>query len=156
MLKIQTWTNNSILRKKSQEIKIIEVKKYVNLGNQMIKYIKEPENLWCWLAWPQVWYNKRIIVVSLLKTWEDENYKTIMMINPEILKHSDEKNIDMEGCLSIPWERGKVERWNMIKLKYIDEKWKTNIVIYNDLRSRIVQHEIDHLDGILFTDKLFT
>jgi len=77
-----------------------------------------------------------------------------MMINPEILEHSDDKNIDVEGCLSVPGEQGKVARWNMIKLRYSDAKGKTQTVIYDDLRSRIVQHEIDHLDGILYTDKL--
>lgn len=154
MLKIETWKENEILRNISKEIKISEIKEYAKLGNEMIKYIKNPKNGGCWLAGPQVWHAKRIIVVSLLKDWKDENYKTIMMINPEILDHSEEKNIDIEWCLSVPWEKWKVARWSMIKLRYIDEKWKTNTVIYDDLRSRIVQHEIDHLNWVLFTDKL--
>ena len=154
MLKIETWDKNNILRDMSEEIKASEIKRYARLGNEMIKYIKNPRNWWCGLAGPQVWHNKRIIVVNLLKDWKDENFKTIMMINPKILEHSKEKNLGIEWCLSVPWKKWKVERWDTIKLKYIDKKWKTNTVIYDDLSSRIVQHEIDHLDWILFTDKL--
>jgi peptide deformylase len=68
----------------------------------MVKYIKNPANKGVGLAAPQIGHNKRIIVVSLLRDWEDESFKTIMMINPEILEHSDRKNIDTEGCLSVP------------------------------------------------------
>ena len=126
----------------------------LKLGKEMVKYIKNPKNKWVGLAAPQIGHNKRLIVVSLLRDWDDESFKTIMMVNPEILEHSDQKNIDTEGCLSVPGEQGSVARWNMIKLRYSDEKWKAQTVIYDDLRSRIVQHEIDHLDGILYTDKL--
>ena len=76
------------------------------------------------------------------------------MINPKILKYSTEEYIDDEWCLSVPWEKWKVSRYNNIKLQFLDEKWKENIIMLNWLSSRIVQHEIDHLNGILFTDKL--
>ena len=154
MLNIEQGDKNTILRTVSDPIKSHEIWKYVKLGKEMVKYIKNPKNEWVWLAAPQVGYNKRLIIVSLLKSWEDENFKTIMMFNPEILEHSEEKDIDQEGCLSVPWETWKVARWHMIKLRYLDEKWKTHTMVYDDLRSRIIQHEIDHLDGILFTDKL--
>lgn len=154
MLKIQTGLNNKILRTVSPQVKSSQMPQLIKLGKEMVKYIKDPKNKWVGLAAPQVGHNYRLIVVSLLKDWEDEAFKTIMMVNPEILEHSHEKNIDVEGCLSVPGEQGKVARWDMIKLRYIDDKWKTQTVIYDDLRSRIVQHEIDHLDGILYTDKL--
>lgn len=154
MLKVETWVNNEILREKSEEIKPNEIKKYEKLGLEMIKYIKNPENGWVGLAAPQVWVNKRLIVVSLLKDRDDEDFKTIMMLNPEILEHSETTDKEEEGCLSVPWAKWKVERYLWIKLKYQDNKWKEKILRLNGLSARIVQHEIDHIDWVLFVDKL--
>ena len=154
MLKIQIWKDNKILRTVSKEIKKDEFKKYIKLGKEMIKYIKNPKHGWVWLAAPQVGYNKRLIVVSLLKNWDDENFSTIMMINPEILEHNKILEKDTEWCLSLPWEKAKVPRFTKIKIKYIDEKWKEKILYLEDLRARIVQHEIDHLNWVLFTDRI--
>lgn len=154
MLKIETWKQNEILRKISEKIKENEMKKYVKLWKEMVKYIKNPDNLWVWIAGPQVWYNKRIIIVSLLKDREDENFSTIMMINPKIIEHSNDKNKDSEWCLSIPWEKGKVNRYSSIKVEYLDDKAKKKKLVLEWLSARIVQHEIDHLDWILFTDLL--
>ena len=154
MITIETGLNNEILRAVSSKVTKNDMQTMVKLGKEMVRYVKNPKNKSVGVAGPQVWVNKRIIAVSLLKDWEDESFKTTMMINPEILEHSEEKNIDVEGCLSVPGEQWKVARWNMIKLRYTDEKGKIQTVIYDDLRSRVVQHEIDHLDGILYTDKL--
>ncbi len=154
MLKIQKWVTNEILRKVSEEIKKEELQKYVKLWQEMLKYIKDPENGWVWLAAPQIWYNKRLIVVSLLRDREDENYSTIMMINPEILEHSEETYLENEWCLSVPWERWKVERWLEMKIKYIDKNLKEQKLVLKWLQARIVQHEIDHLNWILFVDKV--
>jgi len=154
MLKIETWKENEILREISKQIKNSDIKKYVKLGKEMIKYIKNPDNGWVGLAAPQVGHNVRLIIVSLLKDRDDEDFPTIMMINPEILEHWSEKEKDIEWCLSVPWEKWRVTRYIKIKLQYLDEKWKTKILILEWLSSRIVQHEIDHLDWILFTDKL--
>ena len=154
MLKVETWVNNEILRERSQEVKPNEIKKYEKLGNEMIKYIKNPENGWVGLAAPQIGVNKRLIVVSLLKDRDDEDFKTIMMLNPEILEHSETTDKEEEGCLSVPWAKWKVERYLWIKLKYLDNKWKEKILRLNGLSARIVQHEIDHIDWVLFVDKL--
>lgn len=154
MLKIETWKKNEILRKVSETIKQNEFDKYIKLWKEMIKYIKDPDNSWVWLAAPQIWHNKRLIVVCLLKDREDENFQTIMMINPEIIEKSSETFVENEWCLSVPWERWEVERYLNIKLKFIDVNKKERILILSWVSSRIVQHEIDHLDGVLFTDKL--
>jgi len=154
MLKIETGEDNKILRKVSKEISKDKLKKYAKIWKEMIKYIKDPENGWVGLAAPQVWYSKRLIVVSLLKDWEDESFPTVMMINPEILEHSENIIMCDEWCLSVPWEKWKVPRWESIKLRYFDEKFKENIMILHWLRADIVQHEIDHLNWILFTDRL--
>lgn len=154
MLKIETGKQNEILRTISEALKPNEYNTYIKLGKEMIKYIKNPKNSWVWLAAPQVGYNKRLIVVSLLKDREDENFSTVMMINPTILEHSEECETEWEWCLSIPWEKWEVERYLKIKLSYIDENKKEKIIILSWVSARIVQHEIDHLDGVLFTDKV--
>lgn len=154
MLKIETGKQNEILRNISEEIKSSEMSTYIKLWKEMIKYIKNPDNRWVWLAAPQIWHNKRLIVVSLLKTRDDENFSTVMMINPKILEHSSNCEIEKEWCLSIPGESGEVERFSGLKLFYIDENKKQKVVMLSWVSARIVQHEIDHLDGILFTDKV--
>ena len=154
MLNIQTGINNEVLRTVSESIKKNEIKELLKTGKQMLKYIKDPDNGWVGLAAPQIWLNKRMIVVSLLRDREDENFKTVLMINPEILEHTENKDVEQEGCLSVPGAKWDVERYIGIKLRYTDDKQRENTLNLTGLSARIVQHEIDHLDGELFTDKL--
>ena len=154
MLKIQTWNENEILRQISESIKPNEFNTYIKLWKEMIKYIKNKENNWVWLAAPQVWYNKRLIVISLLKTWDDENFQTILMLNPKIIEYSNECDILEEWCLSLPWKKWNVERYKNIKIEFIDDKKTKKVMLLSWISSRIFQHEIDHLNWILFTDKI--
>lgn len=154
MLNIQTGINNEVLRTVSEPIKKNEIKELLKTGKQMLKYIKDPDNGWVGLAAPQIWLNKRMIVVSLLRDREDENFKTVLMMNPEILEHTENKDVEQEGCLSVPGAKWDVERYVGIKLRYMDDKQRENTLNLTGLSARIVQHEIDHLDGELFTDKL--
>jgi len=154
MFKIETWNNNEILRAKSQEISRLELNKYVKLGKQMIDYLKNPDNGGVGLAAPQIWVNKRLIAVSLMSSYEDEFFRTVMMINPEILEKSEDMEVDGEWCLSLPWESGDVERYSRIKLQFLDEKGRKNTIILSWLSARIVQHEVDHIDWVLFMDRV--
>jgi peptide deformylase len=88
-----------------------------------------------------------------MRDYDDENYKTIAMVNPEIIEHSENKVSEAEGCLSVPGESGDVKRWEWIKVTFIDPEGRKYAMRLESLAARIVQHEIDHLDGILFTDK---
>lgn len=151
---IQTWKGNKILRNVSSIIEKNEIKRFSAIWDSMIKFIKDPENWWVWLAAPQIWFNKRLICVSLLKSYDDECYKTIFMINPVIIEFSSELWIDNEWCLSVPKKFWEVERSEYIKVKFLDSKWNENILALNGISARIVQHEVDHLDWILFIDKL--
>lgn len=155
-LKIETGKDNPILRTMCEPIKQSEWKKYTKLGTEMVKYIKNPDHAGVGLAAPQVGVTKRIMVCSLLHNWDDESFKTIMMLNPEILEASDETITDVEeGCLSLPkTKKGFVARHKDIKLSYYDEKGKQQILRLSGLASVIVQHEIDHLNGELYIDKL--
>ena len=154
MLKIETGINNKILRTISNKIKDQDINKYIKLWNKMLKYIKNPDNLWIGLAAPQVWYAIRLIVVGLPDNWDDENFKFLVMVNPYILEFSEEKICDEEWCLSVPWKKWQVERSVNIKLAFQDKKGIVKTLALEGLRARIVQHEIDHLDWILFVDKL--
>lgn len=154
MLTIETGKDNLTLRSICEPVTKNDFAKYVKLWKEMLKYIKDPEHMGVWLAAPQVWITKRLVVVSLLQDREDENFSTVLMINPEIFEHSQETYLESEWCLSLPKQRGDVERWNDIKLRYLDEKGKTKTLKLSGLSARIVQHEIDHLDGVLFIDKL--
>ena len=152
-LTIETGDDNEILRSVSDIIKPSELKQYRGIAENMIKYIKDPDNGGVGLAAPQIGINKRLIVVSLMKNYEDEEYRTIAMINPEIIAHAEETSKDEEWCLSVPGETGDVKRWTWIKVSFIDPEWRKYALRLENLAARIVQHEIDHLDGILFVDK---
>lgn len=99
---IETGKNNGLLRAKSPAVLSNEIKQYIQLAEDMVRYIKNPDNGGVGLAAPQIGVNKRIIAVSLMRDGDDENYKTIAMINPQIIEHSNEMECDNEGCLSIP------------------------------------------------------
>ena len=151
---IQTGKTNEILRAKSEKVATAEFRKYIRLAEDMVRYVKNPDNGGVGLAAPQVGVNKRIIAVSLLRDGDDENYRTIAMINPEIVEHTDEAESDNEGCLSVPGEHGDVDRWKRIKVSYIDTSLRPQTILLSGLAARIVQHEVDHLDGILFIDRI--
>lgn len=156
MLKIETGKDNTVLRTVCDPVKQSEWKQYVKLWKEMVSYIKNPDHAWVWLAAPQVGVTKRVMVCSLIKNWEDEVFSTVLMMNPEILESSHETICDIEEwCLSLP----KAKKWFVarskeIKLSYYDEKQKQKIIRLSGLASVIVQHEIDHLNGELYIDKV--
>jgi len=157
MLTIETGKDNKILRTVCEPICTHEIQKYAKLWKQMLKHICDPEHRWVGLAAPQVGVNKRIIVVSLLQDREEEVFSTVAMINPEIIEHSDEITNDEfpEWCLSLPGTKSwYIDRYTEIKVQYLDMKWKKRILWVKWLASVILQHEIDHLDGILYIDKI--
>ena len=101
------------------------------------------------LAAPQVGILKRVIVID---NRDEENGKRFYMINPEIIE-KEGVEVGMEGCLSVPGKQGTVERSKDIKVRYNDLSGEEKIMYAEDFLARIIQHEIDHLDGILYTDK---
>lgn len=99
------------------------------------------------LAAPQVGILQRVIVVA------PTGYKPMGLINPVILK-SEGKVMGEEGCLSIPGLYGDVERAEFVEVEALDRKGNEVILELEGMPARVVQHEIDHLDGILFIDKV--
>ena len=144
-LKIQTGTENEILRQKSKSVNSVD-KKILKFIKDMEKFMKKSKGIG--LAAPQVGVGKRIILVTLGEK------KVVPMVNPEILTHSDITEFAEEGCLSIPGKWGQVRRYKEITVQFLDKKNQSKTLKLDGLNARIVQHEIDHLDGILFTDYL--
>lgn len=152
-LRIETGNENPVLRAVSPEIRPSDFRKYAPLAEEMVRYVKNPDNRCVGVAAPQVGTNVRLIAVSLLSSYDDEFYRTVAMFNPVVLEKSEVLESDGEGCLSVPGMRGDVLRPKRIKLRYQDAKGTTFVREMEGLMARIVQHEIDHLDGVLFTDK---
>ncbi|MBB6216956.1 peptide deformylase [Anaerosolibacter carboniphilus] len=131
------------LRKKSREVEKID-HRIVMLLDDMIDTMYEADGVG--LAAPQVGVLKRIIVI-------DVGDGIIELINPVIIETTGEQ-VDVEGCLSIPGVTGEVKRPKRVIVRGLDRNGKTIEIIGEELLARALCHEIDHLDGILFTDKV--
>ena len=107
------------------------------------------------LAAPQVDVSERVIVVEYPENEEDEEAepKLYVLVNPEIVKASNETVVNVEGCLSIPNIVGEVERAQAITVKGQNRHGKPVRLKLKDWTARIFQHEIDHVNGVLFTDR---
>lgn len=109
----------------------------------------------CGLAAPQVGVSKRIIVLDPNPSDEDFSLRRPMyLINPQIIWRSEEKVLFKEGCLSLPEQRAEVERYEKVRVHYTDYNGQEQELLADDLLAIILQHEIDHLDGILYIDHI--
>jgi peptide deformylase len=104
------------------------------------------------LAAPQVGVLQRVIVVDCAKG--DEKPQPYKLANPEILWRSDEMLVNNEGCLSLPEHYADVERPAEIKVRYLDEQDEVRELHAKGLLATCIQHEIDHLEGLLFVDHI--
>ncbi|MBF8982202.1 peptide deformylase [Lutibacter sp. B2] len=131
------------LRKKSRKIEKID-QRLITLIEDMIETMYDANGVG--LAAPQVGILKRVIVIDI-------GDGIIELINPEIMKESGEQT-DVEGCLSVPGVNGDVSRPQKVKVRGLDRKGNMVEIEGEDLLARAFCHEIDHLEGILFTDKV--
>lgn len=108
------------------------------------------------LAAPQVGRSERLFVVDLSPMLEDDEAPVApqVFINPEIYDETEEDEEYEEGCLSIPDIREYVVRPEGIRIKYLDRNFEEHDIIADGMLSRVIQHEFDHLEGILFLDHL--
>ena len=104
------------------------------------------------LAAIQIGEPKRVVTMDLAK--KDDPKEPQVFINPELIGTSADKNIHEEGCLSIPEYYEEVERPASVKLRYLDLDGKQHEIEANGLLATCIQHEIDHLDGVLFIDHI--
>lgn len=150
---IQTWDDNIYLRTKSEEIKKI-TPDLEDLADEMFELMYE--NDWVGLAAPQIGKDIRMIVVTSrkeTKKWPELVSETVM-INPVITEKSTEMIVSKEACLSVPWVEWNVKRHKNITVEFTSLKWDRKTKKLKDYNAVIVQHEVDHLEWILFTDKL--
>ncbi len=112
------------------------------------------------LAAPQIGKNIRLFIIDTEQLDKDDREETSseflreVFINPIILDESGKKWEYEEGCLSIPDIRGNVIRQPKIRIEYFDENFELKDKIFDGITARVIQHEYDHLEGILFVDKL--
>ena len=109
------------------------------------------------LAAPQIGLEDRILVVDLAPCAKDDpscsDFKKVF-INAHIIERDGEEVSMEEGCLSIPNIHENVSRPSRIRIQYLDENLQPHNEVYEDYKARVIQHEYDHLDGILFTDRI--
>lgn len=142
-LRIIRLDDDPILRKKSKEVTDIN-ERIITLLNDMEETMNNANGVG--LAAPQIGVLRRVVVI-------DVGEGVMKMINPEFIDFKGGV-IDIEGCLSIPKKSGTVERPEWVKIKYLNEKGEEAILEGTGLLARAICHEIDHLDGILYTDKV--
>jgi peptide deformylase len=107
------------------------------------------------LAAPQIGLGIRLFITdgSEIEDIKPEGFKQVF-INPQIIEEFDEKWDYEEGCLSIPQVRADVNRHSKLVLRYFDENWQEHTHEFEGMAARIIQHEYDHIEGILFTDRI--
>ncbi len=151
--KIQTGMNNPILRSISEEIQEIS-QELVEFCNKLLMLMYQNKGVG--LAAPQVGENIRVIATSQRdkKKTKDKLLWTTVMINPKILDRSKETILWEEACISLPNCTGMVKRHRAITVEFLDLKGKKQNKKYKEFNAVVIQHEIDHLDGILFMDKV--
>lgn len=151
---LQTGANNPQLRTVCDTVTGFD-KDLIKLTKDMAKLMRLYK--WTGLAAPQIGYPLRVATTIQWKTRSDGSLSEIgetVLINPTIIKHSEETFSSEEACLSIPNFVGHVERYRRVTVDYQDihgNKKTKEFVGYN---SAVVQHEIDHLNGILFIDRI--
>lgn len=109
------------------------------------------------LAAPQIGLGIRLFVIDSRKMYDEEEENEGMkqvFINAQKIEEAGDEWVFEEGCLSIPDIRGDVERPSQIRLKYYDENFIEHDRVFNGMTARVIQHEYDHIDGILFTEHL--
>jgi len=144
-----------VLRRKAHTVTKFD-KDLQTLLDDMVETMREAPGVG--LAAPQIGLSERIIVVEYYEREEDEENeeapkKVWAMVNPEIVKASEETVMGVEGCLSIPGLVGEVERHNELLVKGMNRHGRPMKVKAKGWLARIFQHEIDHLNGVMFTDR---
>jgi len=139
--------NEPVLRKKCEKVKKVdeEIKKLIV---DMVQTMKEEQGIG--LAAPQVGVSKRVIVVQT----DLEGRRILALVNPKIIKKSQEKEKDEEGCLSFPGIFLEIKRAKEVEVEGLDIKREKIKLKAKGLLARVFQHEIDHLDGVLFIDRI--
>ena len=141
-----------VLRRKARPVDRFD-SSLQTLIDDMIETMREAPGVG--LAAPQVGVSDRVIVVEYAEDDEKEDApkKLFVVINPEIKEFSDETELGVEGCLSVPGYQGEVERSLAVTVKGLTRRGQPMKVKAKGWLARIFQHEIDHINGVVFTDR---
>jgi peptide deformylase len=140
---------DSVLRKQAKPVERVD-EQLRKLMDDMLATMYDAPGIG--LAAPQIGISRRLIVMDPAK--EDAPSTPLVMVNPEILERSDELRLHDEGCLSIPDFTAEIERPARTRVSYLNRAGKPQEMELEGIWSTLVQHEIDHLNGVLFIDYL--
>ena len=138
-----------VLRRKAHKVTNFD-KDLSGLIDDMLETMREAPGVG--LAAPQVVISQRVIVVEYAED-EEQKPKLYAVVNPEIIKTSTETEFGIEGCLSVPNLVGEVERFSSVVVKGLNKQGKPLRIKATGWLARIFQHEVDHLEGVLFTER---
>ncbi|HTP02028.1 MAG TPA: peptide deformylase [Anaerolineales bacterium] len=145
-----------VLRRKARPVAEFG-KEFQTLIDDMVDTMRDAPGVG--LAAPQVGIAERLIVIEYAEPPEDEDEekpvkpKLYVMANPQIVKTSEDTVLGVEGCLSIPGLVGEVERFSTVQVKGLNRRGQPMKVKAEGWLARIFQHEIDHINGVVFTDR---
>tara|TARA_B100001540_G_scaffold136943_1_gene121713 strand:- start:5447 stop:6001 length:555 start_codon:yes stop_codon:yes gene_type:complete len=139
--------------------------KCVNISKDLENFTELVDNMWetmyaahgVGLAAPQINRNLRLFIIDTAPFVEDDTGEKPVkkvFVNPVIIEESGEEWEFNEGCLSIPEVREDIKRKSIIKIEYFDQNFNKHIEEYNGVTARVIQHEYDHINGVLFIDKI--
>jgi peptide deformylase len=133
-----------VLRRKAKRISALDAK-FQKLIDDMLETMPAASGVG--LAAPQVGVSLRLVVIGL------PGEEPMVLVNPEVVKRTGEREVD-EGCLSVPGYRGKVKRSEAVTVKARDREWKQCRYKGTELLGQVLEHEIDHLNGVLYIDSI--
>jgi len=146
---------NKILRKKAKPVENIKDPVVQGLISDLLAKLMEINGVG--MAAPQLFQSKRVFMVA---SHPNARYphapylKPFAVINPKIISHNKKKEKDWEGCLSVPGVRARVPRFTLVDVEYTTKTGKKVKKTFKDFVARIFQHEYDHLEGLVFLDRV--
>lgn len=148
---------NPILRKLADEVKVSDIK--ADKFSQLIVDLKDSMQHYggIGIAAPQIGVSQQVCVIELIginRYGQEINLPFTVFVNPKIEVLDPEVKGYWEGCLSVPGLRGYVERPQLIRVTYLNEKAEQKVLEANGFLATVVQHELDHLFGTLYTDRI--
>lgn len=143
-----TIYGNPVLRQKARKISLDTLGRYVDIAEQMFETMRFDNGIG--LAAQQVGLTEQIIVIDT----HDGPDSRMVVINPEITRYSKHTDTMEEGCLSFPGIRATIVRPETVDVSFYDLQGKLHRVTSSGLMARVFQHEIDHLNGVLFIDRM--
>ena len=144
----QNGPTDSVLRTAFTEVTAID-----DRVRQIIQDLKDTlhsDTLSVGLAAPQIGYKDAVAVVNLNKDEDND----LVLVNPKIVSESGSWDTKYESCMSIPHKRGNVKRRKKIQISYFDENGNEKNLEASSFKARVIMHEIDHLNGILYVDRM--